>query len=94
MDNKDNGKAEDERSEGLILVGFGKHNLSDMLGWIDTSKEEDLAKAFKKWPPVWRREGACSVEEVHSSLRYLAYLQDVIVEYELNGPYEGDKESN
>ena len=83
----------EERTEGLILVGFGKHELKEMLEWIDTDKEEDLMKAFKKWPPVWRREGICSQAEIKASLQYLAFLQDAVLEYELSNPQEEDKEN-
>jgi len=79
--------------EGLILVGFGKHNLKDMLEWRDTEKEQDLAEAFKKWPPVYRREDICNQEEIKAACQYLAYLQDLILEYELNSPPEEDKEN-
>ena len=82
----------EERSEGLILVGFGKHTLTDMLEWMDTEKEEDLATAFKKWPPVYRRESICSQAEIQAALQYLAFLQDVILEYELSQTLEEDKE--
>ncbi len=73
----------EERTEGLILVGFGKHELKDMLEWVDTDKEEDLISAFKKWPPVWRREGICSLAEIQVSLQYMTFLQDAVLEYEL-----------
>lgn len=82
-----------EPGQGLVLVGFGKHNLKDMLLWQDTSKEEDLVCAFKKWPPVYRREESCSQEDLKAACQYLAYLQDVILEWELNNPTE-DKENN
>ena len=84
---------EEERQEGLVLVGFGKHTLADMLEWQDTKREEDLVKEFKKWPPVWREERICSTAEIKTSLQYLAYLQDVILEYDLNRPPEEDKEN-
>jgi hypothetical protein len=78
--------------EGMVLVGFGKNNLIDMLEWQDTDKEQDLAEAFVKWPPIYRREDICSQAEVKAACQYLAYLQDLIVEYELNKPSEEDKE--
>ena len=78
--------------EGLVLVGFGKYKLVDMLGWMDTDKEDDLAKAFVKWPPVYRREEICSQAEVKTACQYLAYLQDLILEYEMNELQKEDKE--
>ncbi len=68
--------------DGLVLVGFGKDSLGEMLGWIDTPREMDLLTAFKKRPPVYREERNCSQEEIQHACDFLAYLQDVILEYE------------
>lgn len=81
----------EERTPGLVLTGFGKHKLKDMLGWIGTDKEEDLLQAFKKWPPVWREERIADEEDIEYACRYMAFLQDAILEYELQNPQE-DKE--
>ena len=72
----------EEAKEGLVLVGFASHSLKDMMEWIGTSKEMDLLLAFKKWPPVYREERACEPEDIQTACRFLAYLQDVILEYE------------
>ena len=66
--------------EGLVLVGFGKHKLQDMLDWIGTDKEEDLAKSFTKWPAVYRREEICSQDEIKACLQFLAFVQDLLME--------------
>ena len=84
--NEDDVKPRDK--EGLVLVGFGKHKLPDMLKWMGTDKEEDLARAFIKWPPVYRREEICSTEDMKAALQYLAYLQDFIMEWEQLGSEE------
>ena len=81
----------EEKVPGLVLTGFGKHKLKDMLGWIGTEKEEDLLQAFKKWPPVYREERIADEEDIEYACRFLAFLQDAILEYELNTP-EGDEE--
>ena len=80
---------------GLVLVGFGAQSLRDMLEWIDTDKEEDLLSAFIKWPPVYRPEEACSNEDIQNACRFLAFVQDSILEYELkmNPPEKEDKEN-
>jgi len=83
----------EEKQPGLVLVGFGKHKLQDMLQWQGTDKEEDLAFAFKKWPAVWREERICSVGDIEAACSYLAYIQDIILEHETNTP-EGDKEND
>ncbi len=72
----------EEAKEGLVLVGFGSHQLKDMLEWIDTPQEMDLLMAFKKWPPVYREQRACEPEDVQIACKFLAYLGDVIKEYE------------
>ena len=82
----------EEKVPGLVLTGFGKHKLKDMLGWIGTEKEEDLLQAFKKWPPVYREERIADEEDIEYACRFLAFLQDAILEYELNTP-EGDEEN-
>ena len=80
---------------GLVLVGFGEQSLRDMLEWIDTDKEDDLLSAFVKWPPVYRSEAACSNEDIQNACRFLAFIQDSILEYELqtNPPEEEDEEN-
>jgi hypothetical protein len=87
-------EVKEERTPGLVLTGFGKHKLKDMLTWIGTDKEEDLLKAFKKWPPVWREERIADEEDIEYACRFLAFLQDAILEYELElqNPPEGDEE--
>jgi hypothetical protein len=74
---------EQERAkDGLVLVGFGSHKLAEMLEWIDTDREMELLIAFKKWPPVYREQGACEPEDVETACRFLKYLSDVIEEFE------------
>jgi hypothetical protein len=82
----------EEQAPGLVLTGFGSHKLKDMLGWIGTEKEEDLLQAFTKWPPVYREERIADAEDIEYACRFLAFLQDAILEYELQNPPEGDEE--
>ena len=79
--------------QGLVLVGFGKYNLKEMLLWQDTPQEEKLVTAFKRWPPVYRREEICSQDDLTAACQYLVYLNDVILEWELNNP-STNKENN
>ncbi len=83
----------EERTPGLVLTGFGKHKLKDMLGWIGTNQEDDLLSAFTKWPPVYREERICDGEDIEYACRFLAFIQDSILEYELKTAPEGDKEN-
>ena len=72
----------EEAREGLVLVGFGSHQLRDMLEWIGSEKEMDLATAFRKWPPIYREERACEPEDIQAACDFLKYLQDLILHYE------------
>ncbi len=83
----------EERTPGLVLMGFGKHRLKDMMEWIGTDKEEDLLRAFTKWPPVYREERIVDEEDLHYACRYMAFLQDSVLEYELENPSKEDKEN-
>jgi len=73
----------DGTEPGLVLTGFGKHKLKDMLEWIGTDKEDDLLSAFTKWPPVYRAEASCEKEDLQHACQFLAFIQDAILEYEL-----------
>jgi hypothetical protein len=88
----DENKKVEERTPGLILTGFGKHKLKDMLGWIGTDKEIDLLEAFKKWPAVWREERIADAEDIEYACRFLAFLKDAVLEYEIKNPPKKDKE--
>jgi hypothetical protein len=85
-------EAERNKTPGLVLVGFGSNRLEDMLHWIDTDKEDDLLSAFIKWPPVYREERICNKEDLKYACQFLAFVQDRILQYELETP-EGDEEN-
>jgi hypothetical protein len=72
----------EQAKDGLVLIGFGSHNLKDMLEWVDTDKEMDLLMAFKKWPPIYRDVRSCEAEDVQTAFEFLKYLNDVVVEYD------------
>jgi len=80
---------------GMVLVGFGKHSLRDMLELIGTEQEEELLKAFSTMGPVYKSEVSCTNEEIQNACRFLAFVQDAILEYELhmNPPEEADEEN-
>lgn len=65
--------------EPLVLVGFGKHDLVDMLEWRGTVKEKDLYGAIypHHWPPRWRAQTSCSEAETQAFLEYLRWLENV-----------------
>jgi len=89
----DENKEVEERTPGLVLTGFGKHKLKNMLEWIGTDKEIDLLTAFRKWPAVYREERIADEEDLEYACRFLAFLQDAVLEYELQSPPEGGKEN-
>lgn len=71
-----------QNDERLVLVGFGKNDLTEMLTWIGTDKEENLIKAWVKWPARYRPARICSQEEVKSCLEYLKYAINLVDEWE------------
>ncbi len=84
-----------DTTPGLVLVGFGKHKLGDILAWIGTEKEDDLLSAFTKWPPVYREEASCDRKDIENACQFLAFVQDSILEYELHmNPQDEDKEND
>lgn len=71
-----------EEKDNLVLVGFGKSHLIDMIEWIgDKEKEKILLEAPKNWPPVFRRQEICSQEEILAFLEYVGWLKGLIEEY-------------
>lgn len=57
-----NKKADKRPNEPLVVVGFGKYDLADLLG---VDHIERLTEAFQKqWPPHYRRASACTPEEI------------------------------
>lgn len=64
--------------EGSVLVGFGKHDLIQMMEWIGTEDEERLLYAPTKysWPPRYRRTSICSEEEIQAFIKYNHWVLD------------------
>ena len=55
-------KADRRPPEPLVVVGFGKYELADLMG---EDKIERLTEAFQKqWPPHYRRVSACTPEQI------------------------------
>jgi hypothetical protein len=63
------------KDESFVLVGFGKHDMKDILSWIDTPQEEDALKAPVKWPPRYRPERICDKDDFD---RFEAYMEWII----------------
>lgn len=69
--------------DNLILVGFGNHDLTDMVTWIgDEEKEESLLNAVVEWIPRYRKYESCSEEELGAFETYISWLQRIVEEYE------------
>lgn len=62
----------------LVLIGFGPHNLEDMLAWRGTEKEEDLLFAPDKWPPRFKPESSCSLKESEIFVEYVKWATDLM----------------
>lgn len=52
--------------EAMVLVGFGKRNLTDLLEKLNTEEEEAMYVSLIDQPPRWRRESICSQEEIQA----------------------------
>ena len=64
-----------EAAEAKVLVGFGKHDLKDLVA--DEDGEDTLIYALTKyhWPPRYRRESVCSEEEIDAFKAYMIWIQ-------------------
>jgi hypothetical protein len=60
--------------EAHVLVGFGKHDLIDLIKLIGTKDEMTLYKAPVEWPSRRRRRSICSNEEVEAFRTYLNWI--------------------
>lgn len=68
--------------EPLVLVGFGKHDLADMIDFIDTDNEERLvSEPFEKgWPPRYRRASACTEQEIANFKKFTIFMTQVVAQ--------------
>jgi hypothetical protein len=60
----------------MVLVGFGKHDLTDMIKWIGTDREMELLIAPSKWPPRWRRMGICEDADLQAMKAYIEFTTE------------------
>lgn len=60
----------------LILVGFGKHDLTDLVEKIGTDEELIVLNAAAKWPARWRRMKICKKEELDAMKKYVEYTTE------------------
>lgn len=66
-------KPEKDVSQELVLVGFGKHDLVDMIKWIGTDQERELFNAAGRWPARWRRYEICNLEELNAMKSFIEF---------------------
>ena len=79
-----------KKQETLILVGFGPHDLDEMLKWIGTEREEELLFAPDTWPPRFRAESSCSLKEYETFLQYVNWATEFIKKISENNDKEND----
>ena len=71
-----------KKEDSLVLVGFGKTHLIDMIEWIgDKDKEKLLLEAPLNLVPIYRRQEICSHEEILAFLEYAGWLRGLLEEY-------------
>lgn len=70
--------------DNLILVGFGKSKLTDLIEKIGNKEtEEELLNLTlgEHLPPVYRAEKSCSQEEVLAFLEFTGWLSSVVSQH-------------
>jgi len=69
--------------DNLILVGFGKQRLVDLIEKINTSQEDELLNLALggQSPPVYRAEQSCTEEEVLSFLEFVGWINSILQAY-------------
>jgi len=63
--------------EPLIVVGFGKYDLKDLMGQKDTEEGQDRlinGISLYGWPPRYRRASICTPEEITVFQEYLKWV--------------------
>ncbi len=77
--------ADADLSQEPVLVGFGKHDLVDMITWAGTDKEKDLLLAPSKWPARWRRLEICDEAELQAMKSYIEFTTDKLNQSVIGG---------
>ena len=73
------------KKNGLVLVGFGKLNLVDLIKKLgDPENDELLLAAPANYPPRYRRMDICSINEMKAHIKYVEWMSQLISEYEGN----------
>jgi hypothetical protein len=64
--------------ENIILIGFGKLKLKDLLDRAEKSEQgmNELLAACMQHPPHYRTVTACSVAEQEDFVKYLEIMKD------------------
>ena len=62
-----------------VLVGFGKHDLCDLLDKVGTPQEREVLDGMfnKQWPPRYRRISICTPEEIEDYRVFGQWLIEV-----------------
>ena len=66
--------------EPMVLVGFGKDDLKDILHKINTEEEDELIYAPINSPPRYRREAICTPEEIEAFLIYVNFAKEKLMQ--------------
>ncbi len=67
-------------AEAMVLVGFGKHDLVDLVNNASGGDQDALDKLVHAvgkyhWPPRYRRESICTEEEIEAFVDYTTWIQ-------------------
>lgn len=66
----------DEKQEPMVLVGFGKHELKDLLKLRGTPEEDTLLLAPVNWPARYKRESICDPDEIQDFLVFGTWMHE------------------
>lgn len=60
----------------LILVGFGKKDLSELVEMVQNGKESEVMKAISNVPPRWRRMKICDDKDIENMKIFTEFLAE------------------
>jgi len=66
-----------KRNEPLVLVGFGKYSLVDLMKFSETDPEGVIEAPGRGGIPRWRRVSVCTEEEISIFREYASWMAEV-----------------
>ena len=73
IENKDTPKLPDPEKL-MVLVGFGKRDLSELVAMVQAGQEDAAVKAAMNTPPRWRRMKICDPQDLDNMRVFTEFL--------------------